>query len=55
MGKYLYTKWPHNTTIGHKIYQYFSFQGPPKYTLIGIFGMKIYHLATLKRGEFFVF
>jgi hypothetical protein len=23
------------------------FQGPPKYTQIGIFGMKIYHLADL--------
>jgi hypothetical protein len=23
------------------------FRGPPKYTRIGIFGMKIYHLATL--------
>jgi hypothetical protein len=35
-----YSKWP-------KIYQHFPFQGPPKYTQIGILGMKIYHLATL--------
>jgi hypothetical protein len=29
----------------HKIYQHFTFQGPPKYTQIWSFGMKIYHLA----------
>jgi hypothetical protein len=32
-------KWP-------KIYEHFPFS-TPKYTQIGIFGMKIYHLATL--------
>jgi hypothetical protein len=32
---------------GHKIYQHFPFQGPPKFTKIGIFGLKINHLATL--------
>jgi hypothetical protein len=32
---------------GHRIYQPFAFQGPPKFSQIGIFGMKIYHLATL--------
>jgi hypothetical protein len=32
---------------GHKIYQLFPVQGPPKFTQIGIFGMKINHLATL--------
>jgi hypothetical protein len=32
---------------GHNIYHYFPFQGPQKSTQIGIFGLKIYHLATL--------
>jgi hypothetical protein len=32
---------------GHEILQHFSFQGTPKFTQLGIFGMKIYHLATL--------
>jgi hypothetical protein len=37
--------------------QHFQFQGPPKITQIGIFGLKIYDLATLncllwcKNGE----
>jgi hypothetical protein len=37
----------------HKIYQmvihytHFPFQGPPKFTQIAIFGLKINHLATL--------
>jgi hypothetical protein len=51
-----YTKWPQLCTYtkrpqivpnGHKIYQHFPFKGPPKYTKIGIFGLKINHLATL--------
>jgi hypothetical protein len=41
-----YTKWPKNTRNGRKIFQHFTFRDPPKYTQIGIFGMKIYHLAT---------
>jgi hypothetical protein len=36
-----------NIPNGHKTYQYFKFQGPPKYTLTENFGMKIHHLATL--------
>jgi hypothetical protein len=28
----------------------FLFQGPQKYTQIGIFGMQVYHLATLLLG-----
>jgi hypothetical protein len=36
-----------NISKGHKIYQHFPFQGPPNCTQIGIFGMKINHLATL--------
>jgi hypothetical protein len=31
----------------HWIYQPFPFQGPPKFTPIDFFGLKIYHLATL--------
>jgi hypothetical protein len=30
-----------------KIDQHFPFQGTPKFTQSGIFGLKIYHLATL--------
>jgi hypothetical protein len=29
----------------------FPFRGTPKYTLIGYFGVKIYHLATLNVTE----
>jgi hypothetical protein len=42
-----YTKWPYNIPNGHKIYQLFPFQGPPKCSHIAIFGLKINHLATL--------
>jgi hypothetical protein len=35
------------TTNGHKIYQYLLLQDPPKFTQIGIFGLKMHHLATL--------
>jgi hypothetical protein len=55
-----YIKWPQtvpnghkiynvtvNITNGHKIYQHCPFQGPPKYTQIGLFGIKISHLATM--------
>jgi hypothetical protein len=37
-----------NIPNGHKIHQHFPFQDSPKYSQIGIFGMKINHLATLK-------
>jgi hypothetical protein len=47
-----YTKWPKNIPNGLKIYQDFPFRGPPKYTQIGIFGLKIYHLATLYVATF---
>jgi hypothetical protein len=30
-----------------KIYQHLPLQAPPKFTQIWIFGLKIYHLATL--------
>jgi hypothetical protein len=36
----IYSKWPKN------IPNLFPFQCPPKFTQIGIFGLKIYHLAT---------
>jgi hypothetical protein len=35
------------------MYQHFPFQGLPKYIQRGIFGMKIYHLATLIQPTFF--
>jgi hypothetical protein len=41
------TKWPWNIPNGHKIYQHFPFKGPTKFAQIGMFGMKINHLATL--------
>jgi hypothetical protein len=40
-----YTKCFKNIPNGNKMH--IPFLGPPKYTQIGIFGMKIYHLATL--------
>jgi hypothetical protein len=42
-----YTKWSKNIKNCRFIYQHFPFQGPPIYTQIGIFGIKINHLATL--------
>jgi hypothetical protein len=36
-----------NGQNGHTIYQLVSLQDTPKITQIGIFGLKIYHLATL--------
>jgi hypothetical protein len=40
-----------NIPNGHKTYQHSPFQGPPKFTMIGISGMKINHLATLLRDS----
>jgi hypothetical protein len=31
--------------------KYLSLQGSQKFTQIGIFGLKIYHLATVAKGE----
>jgi hypothetical protein len=42
-----FSKWPLNIPHGHKIYQHFPFQCSPKFTQIGIFGLKLNHLATL--------
>jgi hypothetical protein len=35
-----YTKWPWNGPNGHKIYQHFQLQDPPRFSQIGIFGLK---------------
>jgi hypothetical protein len=45
-----YTKWPKYISISHYIYQHFLFQGPTKFTQIGIFGLDIFHLAALVRA-----
>jgi hypothetical protein len=37
----------------HKIYQHLSLQDTPKFTQIWIFGLKMYHLATLEQRLFF--
>jgi hypothetical protein len=42
-----YTNWLQYIPNGHGIYQPFPFQGRPKFTQIGTFGLKICHLATL--------
>jgi hypothetical protein len=42
-----YTKRPQYRPNVHKIYQHLPLQDPPKFTQIGIFGLKICHLATL--------
>jgi hypothetical protein len=41
------TKWPENLPNDNKIYQTLPWQEPPKFAKIGIFGLKINHLATL--------
>jgi hypothetical protein len=42
-----YIIWPLNRSNGHKIYRHLPLKGPPKFTLIWISGLTIYHLATL--------
>jgi hypothetical protein len=42
-----YNKWLQYIPNFRKIFQHFPFQGPPKHTQIGIFGLKMYTLATL--------
>jgi hypothetical protein len=49
-----HTKSLQNIPNGHKIYQHCLFQGPPKYTQIGILGLEVYHLATLINTPFFL-
>jgi hypothetical protein len=41
------TKLPNDHKIDQTAVVPFPFQGPSKLTQIGIFGLKIYHLATL--------
>jgi hypothetical protein len=41
-----YTKWQENRPNG-QIHPNLSLQDIPKFTQVGIFGSKIYHLATL--------
>jgi hypothetical protein len=43
-----YFQRPYNRPKGHKTYQHFPLQDPPKFTQIGIFGSKTNHLASLK-------
>jgi hypothetical protein len=45
-----YTQWPYDTPNGQIIYQHFPSRDAPKLTQIVIFGLKIYHLATLVRN-----
>jgi hypothetical protein len=45
-----YTKSPQKMPNGHKIYLHFPFQDPPKFTQSWIFGLKMYHLATLSHA-----
>jgi hypothetical protein len=35
-----------NRPDGHKIYQHLSLKDTPKFTQIGIFGLKIFHLCS---------
>jgi hypothetical protein len=46
-----YTKLTQNIPNGHIIYQHLPLQEPHKFTKIGIFGLKICHLATLVVGR----
>jgi hypothetical protein len=46
-----YPKSPYNIPNGHKIYKHFPIYDPPKFTQIGILGLKTNHLATLLYTE----
>jgi hypothetical protein len=37
-----YTNWSKSRPNGHKVYQHHPLQDPPKFTQIGIFGLKMY-------------
>jgi hypothetical protein len=47
-----HTIWLQNLPNGHKIYQQLQIQDPPKFTQIGVFGLKTNHLATLRESLF---
>jgi hypothetical protein len=38
--------------MGNEFTKHFSFQGRPKFAQIGIFGLKIYHLANPVQNHF---
>jgi hypothetical protein len=44
-----YAKWPANLPNSHQMDQHLPLQDTPKFTQLGIFGLKVpmYHLATL--------
>jgi hypothetical protein len=42
-----YTIWPSNRQNGDEKYRHLPLQDVPKFTQIGIFGLKIFHLPTL--------
>jgi hypothetical protein len=46
---YIYQTYAKYILDSHKIYQYFPFQVPPKFTQSGISSLKINHLATLSQ------
>jgi hypothetical protein len=58
-----YTKWlkiiPNDSELhtqnGRELYQNIPFQGVPKFTKIRIFGLQVYHLATLGAGHLTTF
>jgi hypothetical protein len=45
------TKWQQNGPNGLKICQHLPLQDTPKFTQMVIFGLKIYHLATMHIGS----
>jgi hypothetical protein len=50
-----YIQWQYNRPNGHKICQHLPLLDHPKLTQIGIFGLKICHLATLGRSRLYPF
>jgi hypothetical protein len=48
-----YFQWPQNRPNSHKICQYFSLKDLPKFSQIGIFGLKTNYLATLHQRRVF--
>jgi hypothetical protein len=46
-----YFQWPLNRPNDNKIDQDFPLPDPPKFTQIGIFGLKTNHLATLRVAD----
>jgi hypothetical protein len=44
-----YTKWLQNIPNGSKMCQHLPLQDPPKFIQVGIFGLKINHLAPCRK------